>query len=238
MTTPVVHGYPDWVRRSAQADISHLREDAVALTDPFVRGRFFVGAETALGISCEVAAVSAAVRLDYYDAQTSGNNLGSQVMELTSLVALDTCVPVLGPWVDFTAFRSAAGGTISIHLWSVPIPAHSYTSAADQSCLVRVSNVVVAGGAQRDDDAVRILPGWATWQFQGVGQAFVAELRILRPTAGLATIARYELAAGSDRSIKIALPPNPVRSRVTNSGAGNMNWSSYIIAYPGLGGIT
>jgi len=230
MTTPITHGYPDWGRFSAQADVVYNVENGTVAANPVTRGAYFVGNVPAVGFFFSVTAGAATVLVEWYDSAALTNLLATETYEFPNGTFTQTTLATLGPYLFLSILDGGAGVTFNCRLWAAPV-GRSWASGAGGSVLISVTNTAIAAGVTATNNASEIYVGPAYWTgWQGLAN-FVVFLEALDITGAVTTLDRWQ-SAGLDFWRPVYLPPGRVRIRHVNQSGANTVYSSVLLKDP------
>jgi hypothetical protein len=158
----VQHGYPDYGRFQARADVILLNENPVINADA-VRGPFFVGGFTHLGISAVVFAGTCELQFDYTGDEAGGILLASQFVSLRTDDSCAIAIPILGPWLELHINVGTVPLDFIIEMWTTAGPGFGNPLGLSTSVLLSVDGVNVNAAATRTDDLGAVWPGEASF---------------------------------------------------------------------------
>lgn len=230
MTTPVIHGFPDWNRSADRAAKLYTINTGVNVNAQTVYGPFFVGDQTHLAVVLNIDINKMTLSLSYYDDENGTTLLGVQVLSVSAAAGYDQSLPVLGPWVQASILPSA--GTISTVFWLYAVAGPILKLLPDENSNILVSKVdfSVATGVT-NFDASRVWPGEA-W-FYAEMPATLSEARVESvDVAGTTTFIARVRGTNVNQGFQIFLPSCPVRIRIGNTAVGNQNYTFALVARP------
>lgn len=232
MTAPVPHGYPDWGRYTAQADIELLGTSNLNLAAPVTFGRFFVGGVRHVAYVYSAGLNNSRVTLETYTAETGGTLLSEQVINCRTPGGFDFSVPVQGPWLAITI--TPVGGAISydINVWTVAGNLASITSNLAPRYALSQTATAVAAAATVLTEVPYTYVGAGTWFVRCTAATFIARLQTV--TAG-GTVQNIDVwtEATPLGARRIYAPSFPMRLSVNNTSGAAATYDTGII----VGGI-
>lgn len=216
MTAPVSHGYPDFGRFAATADIEICRQSNVGINADTNVNLGFVGSLPYLGHTTVAVLSNLKVNYAFYSDASYTNQVGNMSAQLQQGGRFEEPIPVLGPFLQVQIFANAYPATYSLIMWMQPEP--GYNNAGDAFRTLLFNQIAVSY-------AVGTTVTTTSNCFYG---ALFVQVRI--PDAGsqvrFQTIDRngavHELCRffGSDPLLQanLWLPPATLQARVTNAG--------------------
>lgn len=230
MTAPISHGYPDWGRFAAQADILLNIETGTVINNPVTRGPYFVGNVQAVGIEFSPSVGSAEVQIGWYDSAAGTNLLTLETYEFQVGTRMTQTIPVLGPFMLVTIVDGVSPCTFSLTLWTAPTRRNKANGATGIS-LVGVINTAIGIGVTATNNATEVHIGEVYWSgWQGVAN-FVAFLEVVDSLGNVTILDRWQ-GAGLEFSRRIFLPAARARIRHVNQSGANTVYNSVLLKSP------
>jgi hypothetical protein len=218
VTVPIEHGYPDYGRYQARADVILLNENTTISVNT-TKGPFFVGGFTHLGIGMAIFGGVCTLQFDYLGDQAGAVQLASQLM---SLRTDDTCaiaIPIMGPWVKLTISPGALPLDYLLSLWTAAGPGFGSPLGLNDNVLLSVDGVNVNAATTRTDDLVAIWPGEASFFADfPAGANFTIKLLSV-DKAGATKLLAYVDQNTPQGNRNVFLPPTHLRVTSLNSDA-------------------
>jgi hypothetical protein len=160
MTSPEAHGYPDWGRFAARADVILNVDEALVLNADLTRGNYFVGNVEHVAFSFSGGAQPCNISV-YWLADAAANvTLARQVITTRGNGGFDHTLPVAGPWMQIVISPVAFPTTVDLLIWTAAGPLASLGAPMAPEVLIAASNNVGAG-ANVTTTASRTAPGMA-----------------------------------------------------------------------------
>jgi hypothetical protein len=230
MTQPVPHGYPDFGRYSARADLllTNQQNVAVNVDTNYVIG--FVGGIEALGVSANSNGTGALWHFDYFSDDTYTLLLSRTSVETGSNRPFEKSLPTYGPFLRITLSPNAAGSTYTLVVWSTTQFAISNNGQPQRSVLIGQTTVNIAAGATSTFTAARVWPGGATWTVTGQTTGFRATLSHLSRAAVATVMDSIQRATLGTEHHQLFLPARVIEVAITNTSAGAANFDTYVTA--------
>lgn len=230
MTTPVVHGYPDWIRQAARADVVYLNVSE-AITATKVHPRKFVGATPCIGISLESLDLRCQVTLNWYSAETGGIFLKEEVFTVGPSGMCAIQIATAGPWVEAqVAFPTPGTLNYELRLWSADVPRILFFTDPGAPILIAQAVTNIAAGVTTTIESPFTVPGLAHLQVfatMATWDGGLQAINILGVTYRLATLdQRFGLAP-----VLIYLPAMPVQFSIHNSTGALGTFAVSLIAH-------
>lgn len=215
MTSPVVHGYPDYSRQTPESDVVFQSLTNVAVNAPTTYGPFFCGAFPAIGFRTSITGDNARVTITYYNDQAKTVQLGSLGYDVYTTGGGCHTFPVLGPWFTVQVTPGPANITLTMVTWAAPHPAMETIDQGTTSVLISNPAIAVGAGATATVDASWVVPGDASWVASSSLATFNASLYVVDY---LGTETNLDVTTQYTNSYRraIHLPYMRVRVRVSN----------------------
>jgi len=230
MTQPASHGYPDWNRSQAQADVLFVRVDNVTVNNDTTHGRFFIGNQKALGLYFTAAANACQVMVRWFDSNTASTDFMNETYEFPAGTFGTWTVPAVGPFVEVLLILQAANLTYDMRLWAAP-ERRNFASGGLGVTLISVINTAIGIGVTATNNSNEIYTGPAYWSgWQGVAN-FVAFLEVVDAAGVVYTLDRWQ-SAGLDFWRPVYLPPARARIRHVNQSGANTVYNSVLLKAP------
>lgn len=167
MTLPIAHGFPDWARQSAAADLEVIyleNSNITAQTTYPTTGAFFVGIAPFLRVFQSAAGLRTKVELQWWADEAKTRDLGSDILVTASGGSVAQSIPVRAPYVSIVVDLSAYPNQHSLQVFMVPAAISETGQSTGDITLISVDAASVAAAATRTDNASRTRGGWAYWQ--------------------------------------------------------------------------
>lgn len=232
MTAPVPHGYPDWGRYAAQADVELIGTSALNQAVAVTFGRFFVGGVRHCAYIFTVATNHATVTLETYTAETGGTLLSQQTIECRAGGGFDVSIPVQGPWLAITV--TPVGGAIDfdLNVWTTAGNLASVTGPMAPRYALSQINIAVAAGATVTTNIPYTYPGLGHWVVFHTAATFNHTLRTI-DSAGAVKIIDQITQTTPPGARLIHIPPIPMQLAIQNTSGAAAAYNASII----VGGI-
>lgn len=231
MTMPVVHGYPDWNRSKAEADVLLNYEVDTATGGEVTRGPFFVGGATHLGHFFGVGLVFYRVAFEFYADAAMTQLLSQHVVEVTPLTSSSFSFPVLGPYVLARLTPGAGTDPFSFRLWTAAGQSMHMEFGGSSNILISNAAVAVGAGAFVDVDASRVWPGECTWMASSALLTWSCELLAVGALGGLTRLDFINQTRTLERRT-IFLPAMILKARLGNQTLAAGNIGIHVVARP------
>lgn len=231
MTTPITHGFRDFGRQTARADVqvfNSLGLNLVALTQtavvfvgdiPYMYVRMSSTSSTNLGISW------------FADAAGTVSLFGDVMTTATGGEAIQ-CIPVRGPYVRFTLERGAYPGTVNFQAFMVPVPFNVYAGTDGENTLISVDGTVIPAGTAVAFDAINTRGGWIHWNaFLDGGTITLQRLYAVDFTGVQHLIAVADNGNAGAGSIAFA-PALPLRILINNANVVDLSAFAVVTHHP------
>lgn len=164
MTTPVVHGYPDYVRQAARADVVYLSVSE-SITAEKTHARKFVGASPCIGIAFTSLNIRAQVTLNWLSEETGGTFLKEEVFTVAANGFCAIQIATAGPWVE-AKVTAPFPGTLDyeLTLWAAHEPRILFFTTLGAPVLIERPVTAIAAGATHTIETPFTVPGLAHLQ--------------------------------------------------------------------------
>lgn len=215
MTSPVLHGFPDWNRQSAESDLVVFYKAAEALAGATTYGPFFVGGMPSLYLGFSGTGTRNRIQFSFYADQALTQLIDQDAVTTSQNGGFTGSITVFGPWVTITVEADTYPQTFNARCVMAPAAraATGANASAGQMLLGAPQNV--AAGTNVD-----VISG-VTWR----GPAFF----YAEPPAGVASeihlyhrrfdgslILIYRTTGGVREHVQVALQPSIVVARLVN----------------------
>lgn len=231
MTMPVVHGYPDFARQVAEADVLLKHETNTATAGEVVRGPYFVGGETHLGFFFTVGLVFYRMAFEFYADKDLTLPLTNHVVEVTPFTSASFSVPVLSPWLQIRLTPGAGTDPFSFRLWTAAGQSMHMEFGGSSNVLISNAAVAVGAGAFVDVDAVRVWPGECTWMASSALATWSCELLAVGSLGGLTRLDFINQTRNLERRT-LFLPAMILKARLGNQTGAPGNIGIHVVARP------
>lgn len=231
MTQPVSHGYPDYGRTSARADV--LWHDIIdpdidaqeTLPKKFIGDRgyvqFFFSADT-----------------NHFDL-TFNYYMDAGLTQLSTATAwscrsgnhIEASDPVKAPWVVVVVTPSAVNSAYTFRMWGTDVPANTLSINDTGTQLYDLDGVSIGAGVTRTDVLIPTYSGPATWRMATNSTNWSSYLEAITPTGAIVHIDRISQDQVSER-ILVYLPRATCRVRTTNNEAAAKTFFGFVSAHP------
>lgn len=230
MTAPIVHGYPDWGRFAARADVIYISDTSVVIgAGDKVYDPIFVGNVRHLGFIFNMVTNNAAVRLDYYNDENLSTILGTQTIKTRVGGGFDFSLPVQGPWVQVFINFNATPAEYDLYMFSVSGNIASIQNGPAPIRIIGVGAFAIGAGATVTLTSSRSYPGEAMWSVSSALATWTALLDTI-DDLGVTNV----LDAGNNTlnplNRRVWLPAEQCRLRVTNTTAGAGTFTAAVVS--------
>jgi len=219
MTTPVAHGFPDWGRQIAAADIGIFTLNAFAQGALSVgRGTYFVGNVSYVWIRQTVDIGGLRTRLNFVDAPSGGNFVSTHAIDVLAGMACTGPIPVTGPYMQVFTDVDVIGRLITVRLWQnqqggVDFPGNIHNG------MITLDALNVNAGATQVVSAPAVHWGWGYFN-ASIEAAALGNIRLLAiDYLGATQLLAYWVNGGPPMATVLVLPPRPVRIEALNGDA-------------------
>lgn len=213
MTTPTVHGYPDWQRREEQANAIFLNVINQSIDFNATFGPVFVGAAKALNLKGDLSGNGLNLQFQWFAEQAATTNLGQTVLDARPGDSWTFTLPNLGPWLQILA--NTAGLGVVLNLLVSESSGQMVVVGATANWTPIFATTSIAAGATRTTDATVIVPGPATvWSDGEASHTIVVEAVNLSGTTR-EVLRKRQVGAGGISEL-VFLPPQHIRILTVN----------------------
>lgn len=229
MTSPLLHGYPDFGRQRAETDIVVLYQTNLVLNALTAFGPFFVGSIAALYLSFDGTAARSRLSFEFYLDQAMTQLVDMDGVVINASGYYTGPIPVVGPWVRIVAEASAYPGTVSIRCVMNP---EMYTVAGQEGSAGRILHANPTNVAAATTTTVVANASWRGsvsiyYQLDAVAaQEF--RLEALQLT-GLVRILFSVIGNGLSGVAEIGVHTDAIRAILVNPSAGATNFRFHVI---------
>jgi hypothetical protein len=209
VTTPTPHGYPDFGRYTALADVIHNNESATVISVNATRGPFFVGSTDCLGVRVVAAVNNLQLVFEYYADQAITQLLTDIIVHVNQGQTFDQTIPVEGPWCRIRIEPNAFNATFTLVVWQAPRSGAALSTTSADNLLISQTAVAIAGATTTTFTATRVAAreAYIFMHIDGTG-AWECTLRS-RDRAGTLTGLFYASSGTKVQSGVIFLPAQP-----------------------------
>lgn len=231
MTTP--HGYPDWGRYQAVADVIHVQNENVTLVaaDSTVLGGFPTFGARALYIEALSNTNRARITVNWSTDNSLGNAFVTDQMVVGPGGVARVAFPVRAAFALIQVSAPVALGTsvnITIANTSQSGPPQSTSGA---NILASVTGGAVAAGGTSTTLPPQVWVGDSHWHVSSALAAWTARLMVT-DTEGANTIICLWGAGQTIPLVRPLLPAMPLRLEFTNSTGGAGTYNMYLVGHP------
>lgn len=231
MTSPLLHGYPDYGRTSARSNILfHDIEDTdidaqEVLTLRFCGDRgyiqFFFAADTG----------HFDVSFRYYVSPVGAGFTVTQKFSCRQGFSLQTSDPVKGASFDVVVTPSAANSAYRFQCWGTDVPSHQGVNDDWGNLLLSEDGTAIGAGATITQTIPNVWPGPASFFAAATATSWVTRVQGINRTGAVRTIARIT-EAGPPGHHRLYLPRSTVRVQTTNNDGVGRNVFLFLSAHP------
>lgn len=219
MTVQTAHGYSDWGRFQAQADIEYYDDAPVNVDAVTNYGPFFVGDVPFIALRFDPLILSHKAELRFFSEVGAVNFFGSYEWHVRNGANVHQSVAVLGSWVQLRVTPSAAGSSFQARIVSAPTAGRIPGLGVNATALIQVSASAIAIGATNQAVAGNVWPGEAVWSVRTSLATFEAYLEV-DDYLNVSTIIDAFTETAVDRSRTVYLPAGRMRIRIVNTSGG------------------
>lgn len=230
MTTPVVHGYPDWARQVARADVVYL-DVSETISNVKTHATKFVGATPCVGIDFTAASgIWCTIELNWLSAQSGGTTLHSEEFVVGGNGKMALSIPAIGPYLQISISPESFNYTYSMTVWATYEPRVLFGAAIRAPLLIDVTNGSIGAGATVTIDAEYTVPGMACFQLYCDAATFDGGVRaMINSTTPIDIVTFIQTLPIAPHLIY--LPAAPVRFLLHNSAAVARNYFVHIYSH-------
>lgn len=231
MTLPVAHGYPDYGRTYARADITYHDVSDADLDAVETLPRKFVGDRPYLGFFLSPSVNHIRIRFLFFDQPAGGTFRGVQVWEARDDTVARGNVSVTGSYMDVEVTPSAANAAYSLVCWGTDAPMPQHGADSTENSLVSIHNLVIGGGGSSITEHPLVWPGPASWTVHTNATAWDARLETISYLGTVRTLDRLG-SGGQETHHQAYLPRAPLRTQILNLDGVDRTFSLYLTAHP------
>lgn len=215
MTAPVAHGYPDWGRFVARANVKWLKETGVAITAASERGSFFLGHTTHLGVKFTCTTGHASISFSWRTGAAAADEVATTGIDVRDDTIYVGAIPVVAPYVVVTVTPGSVNPTFNLALWSAagPLPFldHSDTNVLLSDILTPWGLGIATTGV-----ATYVTPGLAYLSCFASITNYTATVESIDASGVTQRLLIYG-GAHNGLSMAVYLPATPVRLQLDNN---------------------
>lgn len=214
----VSHGYPDFGRYEAQADVVFLNLSGQTINGDTFYPLGFVGAYRFIGMRFNSLNNGFQVTAQFYAESTYTTYLGTFTLEVWQNSAFGGAIPISGPFCRIEVSPQAPASSFDLQAWSSTNEFTTYTRDGADNILITEKARSVAAGANFTWDAARTWPGAAHLNIHTTAAVWTAELYGVGSTGLLAFLAFLD-SPGKNYNEDFILPARTARLIVHNGDA-------------------
>lgn len=228
MTTPALHGYPDWGRQAAESDIEvyYVQNEVIAALT--THGPLFVGGIQALYLSFEGSATRNRIMFSYYLDAAMTKLVDNDGIVINGAGYYTGPIPVFGPYVVITLEASAYPATVSTRLSMASHPASASGGEGSAGRIIHGNPTTVPGVTTTTVFANASWRGAAVLYARLPAVASELYLESLQ-LSGLVRITYELIGNGLRETVELALHTDAYRMRLVNPSAGPVDFRYQLI---------
>lgn len=236
MTTPVVHGYPDFARQVAEADVVYLSLTGGTGAGGANYGPFFVGAAANLVWGAIVSTRNCVISATFSDAASGGNNMGRWTIEVNAGSNFLVSIPVMGPYVTLSVGPVGGSADWFIQAASAREDIGGDVGAVWPQVQMAFSSTNINAGATRTDNIVNVTPGEADWFVFSSAATWQANLEVVHADGTVQIVDIMNQTQNPARR-RVMLPAVTLRTRITNQTGAAVAFTAGVFAHGPLGTV-
>lgn len=234
MTTPVVHGYPDYGRFVPRADKLFVNTGAVVINGPTNYTAGYVGDQEALmlRLSATVSNYRATVRWGMDAAFAT--EVSQFAVDMIAGDNFEHSLAVVGPFFRLTAVSDVYPATIATRVATAGRSDSHLTNLFYNQHLISALGVAVGAGLVSNQEAVRVWPGLAFWSVSASPATWSCYL----VSVDIFGVQRMIDRLGSDvaeRGRLVLLPAGHIRTVFTNTSGAAGAYDVSVVAQSAVG---
>jgi hypothetical protein len=231
MTTPIQHGYPDYGRTAARANVIYHN-----INDPDIDGqetlpRKFVGDRAHVGFFIQPSAGGFNILFSFHEEEVAASEMGSHNFDIPAGKVANLTIPVCGPWLEIIVTPSAVNSAYTFKVWGTDYPDTYSRNNPIAGSLISQHNVNVGAGATANYAATKIWPGPVSWHVKSTAASWQAFLESVDYQGNVRTL-DWDNNAGPNVIRQLYLPHQGVNVRVVNLDAAIKVFYVYVNAHP------
>jgi hypothetical protein len=230
MTAPASHGYPDFGRYQAQADIKLLDQNAIVISADTNVNVGFVGNVPYLGVTFIATVQSIRAIFAFYADSTFTTATQNVAVDIQQGATFTDSIPVLGPFLQVQLQAGAYNATYSLKLYQTATGVKAQSGFYGRPILVNEAQASHAAGTTFITPGPCIV-GEHHFRWRCAAAADVIQVETIDHGGTVKPLVRV---TGADpiQSVLFFAPACSLRVRVTNSGAGAANYDVMLAARP------
>lgn len=217
MTQPIAHGYPDWARFSAEADVDWLNLTAESIAASTDYGSFFLGANKWVGVAIIGTTNHARYNFAFYRDAALTKLAGELPIHVRAGGQYRGAIPVNGPYLLITVLPSANPTVFDLGVWSAAGPMSGFNSGFT-SVLMTVVAQNAPIGSTLFGPTTAVCGGPVHWHVQTSGTDWYAYLRTLEYNGTVTFLDSISWLTGPNTHI-VYVPPRPLIVEISNVSA-------------------
>lgn len=233
MTTPVAHGYPDWVRQNAVADVRYY--DATNTDNAtYILGPFFVGAQPAVAFRLEALLNPHEVEVLFYNDAAATELLAAQEFDFAATgVLLYHALWAYGPWMTVRVTPVGANSQMSARIWGVSHAGTIHPASTSMRIVSTTANAIAAGALETVQGS-RIHPDLATICVAQRAGNYTFRLLSVASDGTRTPIIRLNKTGPDPVFGTVALLGGTPEFEMINNDAAAQTWDGYLVAHSHL----
>ena len=231
MTSPVVHGYPDYSRQTPESDVIFWKAVNEVVNAQTTKGPFFCGAFPAIGFRFSISVQNCRFTVRYFSDAAGTDFLGSIGIDGYTAQPITVTIPVLGPWFTVVIDVAAAGMQMLGACYAAPHANIATLNGSATNVLIAQPSVAVGAGVTVPVDATWMFPGEASWVPSSSLATYNVTLVAVDYLGNETDIDVATQVVNAQRRI-VHLPYQRVRAKLTNTTGGPGAIGVRVTAHP------
>jgi hypothetical protein len=233
MTAPISHGYPDFGRTLARANvIYHNFSDADIDASETLASRF-CGDRAFLTFRFFAVTNHFNLRFEFWDSASGGSFLAVDIWSCRAGKFITGSIPVLGPWLRVVVAPSAVNSAYEFRVYGTDAPYWPDTGSSFNNNLYAQDGISIGAGATRTDNFALIWPGPATWHAASTAASWTSYLEAIDDVGTTSIIDRAtQVQDGPGNRRLVYLPRALCRVRTTNNDASARTFFLFVTGHP------
>lgn len=230
MTQPQSQGFPDYQRKTPATnvlyDVQNTTYNAITQSP-----KFFCGYEPATRFRITSVNQNLSIVINWFDTQAGTHIAASESFVTQANDPVDISFPNKGPWFSYSVIANVFPITVSMTVWTAPHAGHSMGSSPS-NILIGQENAVIGAGLTLSIFSTEVWPGPAMLHIRANGGPYTVSLAAIDIAGARVPFYQHVGAAAESYTDQLFLPASIIRIIVTNSTAGNITVSPYVVANP------
>lgn len=231
MTAPVAHGYPDYGRTSARANVLYHDVTDADIDAQEALPRKFVGDRAYIQFFFSADTNHFDLSFTYSIGSAGQQTTATQKFSCRQGGSIESSDPVKGPYVSVVVTPSAVNSAYTFKMWGTDGPSHQGSNDDFGNLLYDQDGISIGATTTRTDEISVVWPGPASFFVVSTAASWTSYVEGINKSGTVRHIARRSQVSPVEPQL-FFLPRSTVRIRTTNNDAGARLFFMYLNAHP------